>query len=167
MSTAVERPVGDVSGIFEGAHRLRWETRIPRPLEEVFAVFAEPENLERITPPWLHFRIVSPRPIVMRPGARIDYHLRLHGLPVPWTSEITVWNPPTRFVDEQVRGPYRLWVHEHAFHADGDGTVVSDFVRYAVPGGALVNRFFVRPDLDRIFRYRVEALRQILSEPLR
>ena len=125
-----------------------------RPLEEVFDFFAAAENLERITPPWLRFRALTPTPVEMRVGARIDYRIRLHGIPVLWQTEITAWEPPYRFVDEQKRGPYRLWVHEHVFTREGDGTRVEDNVTYAVPGGAIVRRLFVQPELDRIFGYR-------------
>lgn len=129
-----------------------------RPLEEVFDFFAAAENLERITPPWLRFRIVTPTPIEMRVGARIDYRIRLRGVPVRWQSEITTWEPPHRFVDEQVRGPYRLWVHEHVITREGRRTRVEDTVTYAVPGGVLVRNLFVRTELERIFEYRSSVL---------
>ncbi len=130
---------------------------------EVFSFFADAENLDTLTPPWLKFHIVSPRPIAMRAGARIDYRLRLHGLPVRWQSEITAWEPPLRFVDEQRRGPYRLWAHEHLFDDCDDGTTVWDKVRYAVPGGAWVNRLFVRRELSAIFLYRRERLQELFK----
>jgi ligand-binding SRPBCC domain-containing protein len=96
----------------------------------------------------------------MAPGARIDYRISLRGIPVPWTSEITVWDPPHRFVDTQIKGPYRTWVHDHRFQQVKGGTVVSDSVEYEVPGGALVHRLLVRPDLERIFSYRTEQLQR-------
>src|SRR3954468_23005074 len=99
---------------------------LPRPVTEVFMFFAEPGNLETLTPPWLRFHILTPQPILMRAGARIDYRLRVHGLPVRWQSEITAWEPPVRFVDEQRRGPYRVWVHEHTFEEGDGGTEVRD-----------------------------------------
>ncbi len=138
-------------------------TFVPLPLPEVFAFFAEPANLEALTPPWLRFRILTPGPIGMRPGARIDYRISLHGLPLRWRSEITVWEPPHRFVDAQVRGPYRLWVHEHGFRAVAGGTEINDRVRYAVRGGALIERLFVRRDLRRIFDYRRERIAALLG----
>ncbi|HEV8199900.1 MAG TPA: SRPBCC family protein [Candidatus Polarisedimenticolia bacterium] len=142
------------------------ETRLflRRPVERVFDFFAQPSNLETITPPWLHFRILTPRPIVMREGTRIDYRLRVHGLPLRWCSEITSWDPPRRFVDEQIRGPYRVWIHEHEFVETGGGTEVRDRVRYAVPGGALVDRLLVRRDVGRIFEHRATRLREIFAE---
>ncbi len=133
---------------------------LPRPVGEVSPFFADAGNLERITPPWLHFSILTPRPIEMRVGARIDYRLRVRGIPLRWQSEITVWEPPWRFADVQRRGPYRLWVHEHTFRECDGGTEVGDHVTYAVPGGWLVERLLVGPDVRRIFAYR----RRVLDE---
>ena len=139
------------------------EQWLPRPLEEVFPFFADAGNLEILTPPWLHFKILTSGPIEMKPGALIAYRLRLHGVPIHWQSEITAWDPPYRFVDEQRRGPYRLWTHEHTFaHRDG-GTVIKDRIEYAVPGGALVQKHFVAPDLERIFDYRRRRLHEIFG----
>lgn len=131
---------------------------LPRPIDEVFRFFADAGNLNELTPPWLRFSVVTPPPVEMRVGAMIDYKLRIRGIPIHWRSEITAWEPPHRFVDEQRRGPYRLWIHEHRFEACGEGTRVIDDVRYAVPGGVIVHKFFVGPDLQRIFRYRRERL---------
>ena len=145
-------------GRADGCVTLETRLVLVRPIADVFEFFADAGNLERITPPWLRFRILTPRPIAMCAGARIDYRLRLHGLPVTWRSEITEWAPPHRFVDEQRRGPYRVWIHEHDFAERAGGTEVHDRVRYAVPGGALVDRLFVRRDVGRIFEYRARAL---------
>jgi len=131
---------------------------LPKPLEDVFPFFAEAGNLDALTPPWLHFRILTPLPIEMRPGAAIDYRLRLRGIPIRWRSEITEYDPPRRFVDVQRRGPYRHWRHEHVFTRVDDGTLVEDRVHYRVWGGALVNALLVRPDLERVFRYRQQQL---------
>ncbi|MCA9729166.1 MAG: SRPBCC family protein, partial [Candidatus Eisenbacteria bacterium] len=128
-------------------HVLHRQQLLPAPLEEVFAFFAAAENLERITPPLLQFRVLTPPPIDMRPGALIDYRLKLRGIPLRWRSEITVWDPPHRFVDEQRRGPYRSWIHEHRFEEENGHTRVTDEVRYLAPGGPLVHRWLIRPDL--------------------
>ena len=145
------------------AYDLEREQWFPRPLEEVFAFFADAGNLEAITPPWLGFEVLTPRPIAMRPGTLIDYRLRLRGVPLRWRTEISVWQPPHRFVDEQRRGPYREWVHEHTFAAVDGGTLVRDRVRYRVPGGWLVHELFVRRDVERIFDYRRERLASLLG----
>ena len=135
---------------------------IPRPLNEVFAFFAKAENLEHITPEFLRFRIASEsNQLEMKEGLLIDYRLRVHGIPMRWRSEITEWNPPHAFTDEQRRGPYRYWVHRHTFREiDEQHTEASDHVRYAHWGGPLVERFIVRPDIERIFSYRKQKIRQ-------
>ena len=137
---------------------LRSELWLPRPLEEVFAFFADASNLQELTPDWLDFSILTPRPITMCRGALIDYRLKVHGIAIRWQSEITAWEPPLRFVDEQRRGPYRLWVHEHTFAARDGGTQVGDVVRYAAPGGFLIEWLFVRRDVERIFDFRRRKL---------
>lgn len=144
-----------------------WEltTRVvvPTPQSEAFAFFADAENLETITPSWLRFRIVTPMPIEMREGALIDYRLKISGIPVKWRTEITAWEPPVRFVDTQLRGPYREWVHEHTFSPVADGTRVDDRVTYRVPGGRLMNTLYVKRALRRIFEYRRDRLLELLS----
>lgn len=134
---------------------------VPAPLAPVFEFFSNAANLEQLTPSRLHFEILTPRPIEMRVGALIDYKLRLRGIPLRWRSEITAWEPKRRFIDEQRRGPYKYWVHEHLFEARGDQTLVVDRVRYGVPGGRLVHALLVGPDVRGIFRYRAAALAKI------
>lgn len=142
---------------------LRREQRFPLPLAEVFSFFLNPRNLEAITPPFLRFRVLGSSTPRIEDGTIIDYRLRLRGLPIRWRSRIRAWEPPYRFVDEQVRGPYRQWVHEHRFVEDGDETIVIDEVAYDVLGGWIVDRLLVRPDVERIFAYRAEALARALS----
>jgi ligand-binding SRPBCC domain-containing protein len=142
-------------------YRLSAECIVPRPLDEVFAFFANAENLDCLTPPWLRFRILTPTPLAMGQGQLIDYRLRVHGAPIRWRSEITAWDPPHRFIDELRRGPYRYWRHEHRFEPCPDGTRVIDEIHYGVPGGALVHRLFVRRDLLAIFAYRHAHLEQL------
>lgn len=143
--------------------RIHSEVLIREPLDTVFAFFADARNLQRITPPWLNFEVTSPTPIEMKTGQTIDYRLRLHGLPVRWRSEIAEWAPPHRFVDEQVRGPYKMWYHEHTFAERGANTVCEDKVVYSVWGGTLVNRLLVERDVKRIFEYRRKRLLEIFS----
>ncbi len=134
---------------------------LPRPRAEVFPFFADALNLNRLTPAYLHFRIMTPSPIEMRPGCLIDYRIRLHGIPLRWRTRISAWEPPMRFVDEQMHGPYRLWIHEHLFEEDNGGTLCLDRVEYAVAGGWLVDTLFVRRDLRRIFSYRRQILKDL------
>jgi len=141
-------------------HQFSSEIWLARPIEEVFAFFSDAANLDSITPPWLSFRTVARQPIEMRAGTVIDYRLRVRGFPVQWRSEITEWEPPYHFVDEQIRGPYRLWIHAHRFQPRNAGTLVSDDVRYAVPFDWLLHKFIVRPDVERIFTYRADCLRR-------
>jgi len=142
-------------------HVIRREQRVLGDPETVFGFFADAGNLESITPPWLAFHIVTPRPIEMRQGALIEYELKLHGLPISWLTRIDEWQPGVRFVDAQIHGPYALWHHTHEFEADGDGTIVRDTVRYALPYGVLgglAHLAFVRRDLEKIFDYRTVSL---------
>jgi ligand-binding SRPBCC domain-containing protein len=143
---------------------LERRVHVDRPLDEVFEFFSNAANLERLTPGWLRFEIVTPQPIEMKVGALIDYRLTWrHIIPMRWRSEITVWDPPHRFVDEQRRGPYRQWIHEHAFEVEGDGTAVIDRVRYGVPGGWLVQKLAVGRDVEAIFAHRTKALKEIFG----
>ncbi len=143
----------------------RCELLLPRKREEVFRFFVDAGNLETLTPPWLNFHVLTPSPIEMHAGTLIDYKLRVRGLPLKWRSEITVWEPPVRFVDEQRRGPYRKWIHEHRFKESDGGTLCTDFVRYSVLGGAVVNWLLVRRDVEKIFAFRTEQLRKLFGSP--
>ena len=138
---------------------------VPQACSRVFQFFADPGNLQRLTPHWLHFEILAAPEIEMREGSLVDYRLRLRGMPLRWQSEIAVWEPPHRFVDRQTRGPYSHWVHEHIFTEKDNGTLVGDKVEYAVPGGWLVQKFLVAPDLERIFQSRHRVLEEIFQSP--
>ena len=133
---------------------------------ELFPFFADARNLEAITPPLLRFRVITPDPIEMRVGTLIQYRLRLHGMAVSWLTSIQAWDPPDRFIDVQVRGPYALWHHTHTFEAVPDGTLMRDTVRYAIgfgPLGELARRALVERDLQAIFDYRAEAVPTLLT----
>jgi ligand-binding SRPBCC domain-containing protein len=148
-------------------HVLRREQVLPRAPEEVFPFFADAHNLEAITPPWLGFRVVTPRPIAMRAGTLIEYRLRLRGLPLAWLTRIAEWMPGVRFVDEQLSGPYRLWHHTHEFEPDGaGGTLMRDTVRYALPLwplGEVAHALLVRRDLAAIFDHRRQAVARLVT----
>ncbi len=145
-----------------GTYRLTTELLLDMGIDEVFEFFSSPHNLNRITPRWLSLRVRTGKEIAMKKGARIRYRFRVRGVPAIWHSEITAWEPPHRFVDEQRIGPFRRWIHEHTFE-DVDGqTLARDSVIYAVPGGRLVHNLFVGRDLRRLFNYRHERLKAIL-----
>ena len=150
--------------------RIHQEQWVPVPLGDIFAFFSNAENLQKVTPPWVGFRILTPRPIVMAAGTIIDYEVRIHQIPMRWRSEITEWLPPHHFVDVQRKGPYSEWIHRHSFCELNGGTLVTDDVEYMVPfswmpGAGLVERFLVRPELDRIFAHRRSALRMHFGLP--
>ena len=148
-------------------HRLTRSLWLPLSREEAFGFFAEAANLERITPPELHFHIVTPAPIVLAPGALIDYRLALFGIPLRWRTMITVWRPGERFVDEQIHGPYRMWVHTHVFSSENGGTRIDDEVRYRLPLGGLGEMAWpvVALQLRRIFSYRQRTVTRLLGGP--
>lgn len=165
MTIAIKVPVRPViSRTSEGAYRLTQTMQVLKPLEEVFEFFSDARNLNLITPPWLQFEILTEGDIDMREGMLLDYRLKLHGVPVRWTSEITIWDPPRLFVDTQARGPYKEWHHLHRLTAiDSSTTEVSDQVDYKVPGGRLINRLFVKRDLEAIFKYRAGRTVELLG----
>jgi hypothetical protein len=146
-------------------HVLEREQRLPAPPAAVFPFFADARNLEAITPPLLRFRVVTPEPIVMRPGTVIQYRLRLRGVSMSWLTTIQEWDPPHRFVDVQLRGPYALWHHQHDLRDDGEGgTVMRDTVHYAIgfgPFGELAHRLLVRRDLEAIFDFRAQRVQRL------
>lgn len=142
---------------------LQTEVWLPRPRDEVFPFFGEARNLETLTPRWLKFEVLTPMPIVMRAGTLIDYRIRVHGIPIRWRTEIAEWEPPHRFLDVQLRGPYTLWRHTHTFEERDGGTLCADQVRYRPRGGALMNWLFVRRDVERIFRYRQQRMNEMFG----
>lgn len=139
--------------------------RLPRPREDVFDFFADAGNLQRITPPELHFRVLTQQPLRIAEGTLIDYRLRLLGVSFSWQTCIDRWDPPLCFVDRQVRGPYRRWIHTHTFVAEGDETIINDRVEYLLPlppFGRIVSPL-VKWQLTRIFSYRQRAIRKLLA----
>lgn len=149
------------------AHSLTTWQWLPRPREEVFRFFSDAGNLQRITPVFLHFDVLTPGPLTMQAGSLIDYRLKLRGIPLRWRTEITMWEPPVRFVDVQLRGPYAEWVHTHTFEEENGGTLVRDSVRYRLWGPEfltrIINRMLVVPDTKRIFEFRHKALEEIFD----
>jgi ligand-binding SRPBCC domain-containing protein len=149
-------------------HRLTRTQLVNRPLDEVFAFFADATNLEALTPTFLNFRILTPMPLEMRAGARLEYQLSLFGVPMKWRTHIAQWQPGKLFIDEQESGPYALWRHTHEFEAQGSSTLMRDIVDYREPLGplgALAHVLFVRRTVERIFDFRREAIERLLEGP--
>ena len=148
-------------------HILERSQRVEIPVEDAFAFYGDPLNLEPMTPPWLHFHVLNRDSVKMEAGSLLHYRLKLHGIPIRWTTRIETWDSPDGFVDTQLEGPYSSWEHTHTFEPDGAGaTVISDCVRYALPLGPLgrlAHRLFVRRDLERIFDYRAVAFSRLVA----
>lgn len=146
--------------------RLTSRIELPLERERVFAIFSDAANLGAITPREMRFRILTPQPLAMGEGTLIDYTIRLWGMPLKWRTRIARWDPPHVFVDEQLRGPYKSWVHTHRFVAVAGGTIIEDEVQYALPFGwlgAIVSPL-VRCQLERIFAFRGARVRELLLE---
>ena len=142
------------------------EQFVPRPHAEVFDFFSKAENLQELTPAFLHFRILSVDPAPIRKGTLIKYSLRWRIFPIRWTTEIIEWEPPNRFVDVQLKGPYKLWHHEHRFVAEGSGTRIIDQVQYQLPFGifgSIAHSLKVKKDVETIFAYRTEVVRRLFG----
>ncbi len=140
---------------------------VARPRADVFGFFSDPANLERLTPPWLGFRILTPAPLPRGEGAVFDYQLKVRGLTLGWRTLIETWDEGHRFTDRQLRGPYALWHHTHLFlDLPGGGTRIVDRVRYRIgwgPIGRLATALWVQPDIERIFRFRREVIERDLG----
>lgn len=145
-------------------YRLHTQQFLAHDRDKVFEFFSDAFQLQTLTPSWLHFTVVTPAPIDLHQNVLIDYRLRVRGVPLRWQSCISVWEPPVRFVDEQTRGPYRRWHHEHVFEEVEGGTMCQDTVDYEVYGGGLVNLLFVQRDLLKIFAYRQQKLWELFPE---
>ena len=145
-------------------HELRISQELPVAIDRVFPFFARAENLQRITPPELKFRMLTPSPITIDQGTLLDYQLRLFVVPFRWQSRISVWEPPYRFIDEQLSGPYREWIHTHEFTTTAAGTMITDHVQYRLPLFPLGELSYplVRLQLARIFSYRAVAVRRLI-----
>ena len=148
-----------------GKFELATEVELPAPLEEVFAFFSDAKNLAAITPGWLNFKILSDLPIEMKKGATIDYQLNWHGLPMKWRSEVAEWRLNDRFVDRQLKGPYRSWWHEHMFFdLAGEATLMRDRVLYSVPGGRMIHKLIVKKDVKKIFEFRRKMIVDLFNQ---
>jgi ligand-binding SRPBCC domain-containing protein len=167
--------VADASSVFQWdkgvlvadkTYILSFQQQVSRSLEEVFDFFSRAENLEALTPPWLNFKIRGVKPLPVQQGTLIHYSLRVHGIPLRWTSEIVEWDPPHRFVDLQLRGPYKVWRHEHRFESHDGGTLISDTINLALPlgfGGRLAYKIKVQSDVQEIFVFRKKQIHALFG----
>jgi ligand-binding SRPBCC domain-containing protein len=151
-------------------YRLVAKQVIAKKPEEIFPFFADAKNLERITPPWLNFRILNQSTPEIQEGTIFNYALSLHGIPVRWRSEIREWSVNKKFVDQQLKGPYRIWHHTHLFEVRDSGTLMTDVVRYDVALGRLGEVFagaWVKSDVTKIFQYRGKVISEFFpAEPV-
>lgn len=163
ITLAISTPTLSFGPDEKTGYRLRAEMLVDLPREQVFDFFSDASKLEQITPPWLNFSVLTPMPVEIHEGLLLDYKLKLHRIPIKWQTEICVWEPSVRFVDRQLKGPYRLWYHEHRFEEVDGKTLVRDDVHYIPRGGKLIHRLFVQPDLEKIFRFRQDRLTEIFA----
>ncbi len=146
--------------------RFKTKQQIDKPIQDIFPFFSKVENLEILTPDWLNFKILTPLPIEIKTGTIIKYRIRLYGIPLYWKTKITLWDPPHRFIDEQIKGPYSVWIHEHRFEAKDGKTTMIDTVDYDIPGWifkTVVHRIFVEKQVDSIFKFRQKKIKEHFS----
>jgi ligand-binding SRPBCC domain-containing protein len=144
-------------------HVLEVETKLYRPLDEVFEFFSKAENLNEVTPTDLSFSFLTPTPIKMHVGTLIDYQIKLFGIPFGWRTLISDWEPPYRFVDQQIKGPYRLWHHEHTFEQRDGYVLMRDRVHFLSPGGpfeGIINWLLVERQVKKIFAFRTQKFQE-------
>jgi hypothetical protein len=147
-------------------HILTKTTIINKSLSEVFEFFSNAENLNKITPPDMQFKILTPLPIIIKKGTLIDYKIKVSGIPFNWQTEITEWEPNKRFTDKQLKGPYRVWIHEHTFEEKDGKTIMNDHVQFLSPGWFLepiINKLFIEKKVKGIFTYREKILNNLFK----
>jgi len=147
-------------------HFLTTSTVINKPLSEVFEFFSNAENLNKITPPDMQFKILTPLPIIIKKGTLIDYKIKVNGIPLNWQTEITEFEVNKRFIDKQLKGPYRVWIHEHTFEEKDGKTIMNDHVQFLSPGWFLepiINKLFIEKKVKGIFAYREKILTNLFK----
>jgi ligand-binding SRPBCC domain-containing protein len=167
MNVLTVIPETKTTSLLHPARTLRCRQWVAHGLGETFAFFERPENLARITPPWLGFRLLTPTPVAMAAGLVLDYRVRVFGVATRWQSLISEYDPPHGFRDVQLIGPYRRWDHRHRFHAQDGGTTIEDVVVYEPPLGplgALLDAVAIRRQLRAIFDYRRARIVALLGE---
>ena len=149
-------------------YELRTEITVKAPLEQVWAFFSNPKNLQRITPDYMGFQIVKcPEVETIFNGMIIEYIVRpILNLPLKWVTEIKEVQPLVSFTDIQLKGPYALWHHFHSFEKINGHTKMADMVKYAMPLsilGNITHQLFVKKQLEEIFKYREVAVRTLFK----
>jgi ligand-binding SRPBCC domain-containing protein len=140
------------------------KTQFSQDIDEIFPFFSDAGNLEKITPKFLKFEILEKEE--MKEGAKLVYSIKVHHLPMKWRTNIAKWDPPHCFIDEQISGPYKKWVHTHSFEKNAQGTLMTDSVDYEVSGWILspLVHLFVRKDIEKIFSHREKILKEIFEK---
>jgi len=141
-------------------------TIIESKIDNVFEFFCNAENLQKLTPPSLDFKIITKIPFKLKKGSIIDYRIKLYGVALKWKTEITNWDPPYRFEDSQLKGPYKIWKHSHIFNPIGNKTEMIDIVKYIPKGWPftfLINNLFVKKEIEKIFYYRTQKIIEIFN----
>lgn len=150
------------------AYSLKTVQKIPVSLEEAWAFFSDPTNLEKITPANMNFRIITKDiPDKMYPGQIIEYKVSpFLRIPLYWKTEITKVDAPFHFIDLQVKGPYKLWEHQHFFKSIDGGVEMTDIIHYENPLrllGTIANYLFVKNKLRKIFEFRFKKVEQLFG----
>jgi len=141
-------------------------TVVNAPLERVFDFFSDAKNLERLTPPFLQFKILEQSTPRIQQGTIFTYRLKIHGVPVIWKTLIEEWVHNSHFVDSQIKGPYKKWHHRHTFKAAGNATSMEDIVHYRQHLSPLSHWLFgkwIRSDVEKIFQYRSNMIATIFA----
>ena len=149
--------------------QIKREILLPFKIEQAFAFFADARNLESITPSFLNFKIIE-APDEIDEGALLRYRLKLFQIPIYWKTRIIAWRPPYFFIDMQLKGPYRFWVHQHRFESRGRQTFMQDIVDYQTKGSIFspaINYLFIERQVNRIFDYRAERIIEEMKKVFR
>ena len=151
-------------------HKYEVEVLVPESQEKVFDFFNRPENLVRLMPPFMKFSLLTPGKLVTKVGAVFDYQVRVFGVQNRWTTYISEYEAPHRFVDIQLKGPHSFWHHEHEFKSTEEGTLVIDKIHYLLPLGILgrvANKIIMEPIVKALFRHRLKVMQDVFNEALR
>ena len=148
-------------------HQYKTVTIIKKPILEVFDFFSKAENLNKLTPPDVNFKIITQLPIEIHEGRLIDYRIKINGIPFDWQTEICIWEPPYKFMDQQIKGPYKVWRHLHTFEDHNGDTKMTDIVDFLSPGWILepiINELYIKHKVKAIIDYRATQIKKWAEE---